>query len=46
MDHDRPGSPHMVPIEHVNRHEGGLYYVMPLADGVTDGRVQFLASRG
>ena len=28
-------SPHLVPIEHINRHGGGLYYVMPLADGVT-----------
>ena len=26
-------SPHLVPIEHVNRNEAGLYYVMPLADG-------------
>ncbi len=26
-------SPHLVPIEHVNRNETGLYYVMPLADG-------------
>jgi serine/threonine protein kinase len=26
-------SPHLVPIEHINRHEAGLYYVMPLADG-------------
>ena len=31
-------SPHLVPIEHINRHTAGLYYVMPLADGtaVTD----------
>ena len=28
-------SPHMVPIEHANRNDAGLYYVMPLADGVT-----------
>ena len=28
-------SPHLVPIEHVNRNEAGLYYVMPLADGLT-----------
>jgi serine/threonine protein kinase len=28
-------SPHLVPIEHINRHEAGLYYIMPLADGVT-----------
>jgi len=27
-------SPHLVPIEHVNRNEAGLYYVMPLADGI------------
>ena len=27
-------SPHLVSIEHVNRNEAGLYYVMPLADGV------------
>jgi len=26
-------SPRLVPIEHVNRNEAGLYYVMPLADG-------------
>lgn len=26
-------SPHLVPIEHVNQNETGLYYVMPLADG-------------
>jgi len=26
-------SPHLVPIEHVNRNDDGLYYVMPLADG-------------
>jgi serine/threonine protein kinase len=26
-------SPHLVPIEHVNRNDAGLYYVMPLADG-------------
>jgi serine/threonine protein kinase len=29
-------SPHLVPIEHINRHAAGLYYVMPLADGITD----------
>jgi|GEM_PF-682012 len=29
-------TPHMVPIEHANRNEAGLYYVMPLADGVED----------
>ena len=29
-------SPHLVPIEHINRHTAGLYYVMPLADGITD----------
>ncbi len=28
-------SAHLVPIEHINRHEGGLYYVMPLADGIS-----------
>ena len=28
-------SPHLVSIEHVNRNEAGLYYVMPLADGLT-----------
>jgi len=28
-------SPHLVPIEHINRHDAGLFYVMPLADGVT-----------
>jgi serine/threonine protein kinase len=28
-------SPHLVPIEHVNRNDAGLYYVMPLADGAT-----------
>jgi serine/threonine protein kinase len=27
-------SPHLVAIEHVGRNEAGLYYVMPLADGV------------
>jgi serine/threonine protein kinase len=27
-------SPHLVAIEHVNRNEDGLYYVMPLADGL------------
>ncbi len=27
-------SPHLVPIEHVNRNDAGLYYVMPLADGI------------
>jgi serine/threonine protein kinase len=26
-------SSHLVPIEHVNRNDAGLYYVMPLADG-------------
>jgi serine/threonine protein kinase len=26
-------SPNLVPIEHANRNEAGLYYVMPLADG-------------
>lgn len=26
-------SPHLVAIEHVNRNDSGLYYVMPLADG-------------
>ena len=29
-------SPHLVSIEHINRHSAGLYYVMPLADGITD----------
>lgn len=29
-------SPHLVSIEHINRHTAGLYYVMPLADGITD----------
>ncbi len=28
-------SPHLVPIEHINMHAAGLYYVMPLADGIT-----------
>lgn len=28
-------SPHLVPIEHINRHAAGLYYVMPLADGMS-----------
>jgi len=28
-------SPHLVPIEHINRNEEGLYYVMPLADGLS-----------
>lgn len=27
-------SPHLVPIEHINRLAHGLYYVMPLADGI------------
>ncbi len=27
-------SRHLVSIEHVNRNEAGLYYVMPLADGI------------
>lgn len=26
-------SPHLMPIEHVNTHALGLFYVMPLADG-------------
>jgi len=26
-------SPHLMPIEHINRSGGGLFYVMPLADG-------------
>jgi serine/threonine protein kinase len=26
-------SPNLLPIEHVNRNDAGLYYVMPLADG-------------
>ena len=30
-------SPHLVPIEHINRHTAGLYYVMPLADGIAAG---------
>ena len=30
-------SPHLMPIEHINRNESGLYYVMPLADGVAPG---------
>ena len=30
-------SPHLVPIEHINRNAAGLYYVMPLADGVAAG---------
>jgi serine/threonine protein kinase len=30
-------SPHLMPIEHINCNESGLYYVMPLADGVVDG---------
>jgi serine/threonine protein kinase len=29
-------SPHLVPIEHINRNVAGLYYVMPLADGITN----------
>lgn len=29
-------SPHLVPIEHINRNISGLYYVMPLADGYGD----------
>ena len=28
-------SPHLVSIEHINRHGDTLYYVMPLADGIT-----------
>lgn len=28
-------SPHLTPIEHINRTDAGLYYVMPLADGVS-----------
>ena len=28
-------SPHLISIEHINRHGGTLYYVMPLADGIT-----------
>lgn len=28
-------SPHLVSIEHINRHGNTLYYVMPLADGIT-----------
>ena len=31
-------SPNLVPIEHINRNAGGLYYVMPLADGM-DGSI-------
>ena len=27
-------SPHLMPIEHVNSNETGLFYVMPLADGI------------
>lgn len=27
-------SPHLVPIVHTNRHTTGLYFVMPLADGI------------
>jgi serine/threonine protein kinase len=30
-------SPHLVPIEHINRNATGLYYVMPLADGIVAG---------
>ena len=30
-------SPHLIAIEHVNRNDAGLYYVMPLADGLTPG---------
>jgi serine/threonine protein kinase len=30
-------SPHLVPIEHINRNESCLFYVMPLADGVSAG---------
>ena len=26
-------SPHLVPIEHINRNQDGLFYIMPLADG-------------
>jgi len=29
--------PHLVPIEHVNRTDNGLFYTMPLADGMADG---------
>jgi serine/threonine protein kinase len=29
-------SPHLVPIEHINRSGTKLYYVMPLADGFSD----------
>lgn len=28
-------SQHLVRIEHINRHAAGLYYVMPLADGIS-----------
>ena len=27
-------SPHLMPIEHINRCKDGLYYIMPLADGL------------
>ncbi len=30
-------SPYLIPIEHINRDDAGLYYVMPLADGVNPG---------
>jgi serine/threonine protein kinase len=30
-------SPHLVPIEHINRNPDGLYYIMPLADGEPSG---------
>lgn len=30
-------SPHLVPIEHINRDQDGLYYIMPLADGEPTG---------
>jgi serine/threonine protein kinase len=36
-------SPHLVAIEHVNRNEAGLYYVMPLADGLAEGEPADLA---
>ncbi len=27
-------SPYLMPVEHVGRNDGGLFYVMPLADGI------------
>jgi len=32
-------SPNLLPIEHVNRTENGLFYSMPLADGIGDSKI-------